>query len=134
MMKKTSRRKVTWNGGSRPVEKYHPFLKSFISPAEEDKLVPGSLWVVQHTLAEFGFHMYDSDPFVKRHEIPYAASARPGEPVVAPVGTMALYLGTTRVYEKSNRDDPAVMSVNRHVFLADCRRFMILDLYSLVKV
>lgn len=127
------RKNVTWvddRSATRSAKRPHPFvaeapIREEVREAWTSNLVPGSLWIACCDLAENG--AFDH-PFYARHEVPYVTAAFSPRSAVVTNGSLAVYLGTTRVEEASPGRSNIVRSVLRHTFLIGHRRWLVSDL------
>lgn len=120
--------KVAWNPGVTPTSaRPHPIMreKGDVPPDVGERLLVGTLWSTKIDLVEF------KSAAIQSHEIPYLTSTAKGWGRASksfPMGTMAVYIGPTRV-EEAGRD--RMVNIMRHVFLFGTQRYMVLDLGDL---
>ena len=93
-----------------------------------EALVPGSLWTLEQDATTLQFDSRTEPP-----PLPYlTASWRYNAHLTAPRGTMAVYMGTTRVEELGRGGSP--VRVLRHTFLIGGSKYMTINLNLFIPV
>lgn len=126
------RKKVTWKDEAArvPTKRPHPHvldvpITGHVAEVWAAACKPGMLW---RTLSQtWRMDSYDHK-YYNQHEVPYLTHAFYALPApgIIPIGTLAVYLGLTRVDEESRAGQ--LLSVPRHTFLIGDQRWLVADL------